>query len=50
MYLAKKENIETIVDFGGAKVGNRNVVIFMEYMRGKKKYKVCHFALVEFLD
>lgn len=33
MHLAKKENIETIVDFGGAQVGNRNAVIFMEYMR-----------------
>ncbi|XP_074609859.1 uncharacterized protein LOC141864026 [Acropora palmata] len=32
--LAKKENIETIVDFRGAKVENGNAVIFMEYMKG----------------
>ena len=50
MSLAKKENIETIVDFRGAKVENGNAVIFMEYMQGKTKYKVCHLALVEFLD
>ncbi|XP_015780932.1 PREDICTED: uncharacterized protein LOC107358876 [Acropora digitifera] len=48
--LAKKENIETIVDFRGAKVENGNVVIFMELMKGKKKYTVCHLALGEFLD
>ena len=47
--LAEKENIDTIVDFSGAKVENGNAVIFMEYMKGKKKYKVCHLALVEFL-
>ncbi|KAK2550616.1 Mitogen-activated protein kinase kinase kinase 14 [Acropora cervicornis] len=33
LYLAKKESIETIVDFRGAKVENGNVVIFMELMK-----------------
>ena len=47
MYQAKQEKVETIVDFRGAKVENGNAVIFMEYMKGKKKYKVCHLALVE---
>ena len=48
--MAKKESIKTIVDFRGAKEENGNVVIFMELMKGKKKYTVCHLALGEFLD
>ena len=44
MYLAKAENVETIVDFGGAIVESKTAVIFMEYMRGKKKVQVMPFG------